>query len=290
MVKNEKLSAEDRITMHEFDTAWGEFFKDKPKPRNVNEDKKQQEEFHNWYNNVRKQSDTGKSPFEMGSRIMNFSWDDSEDDEKDFIQLQQLLIPNTEKIQKLKSIKGTIVEEYAGVLGPIESSIAEYFLDHQNLIDEDVEMALKNFIKNPFQEFDYKNFPLENEIQFAASIGAQNKKISLHELKLCIDFIIFSIDNRNYLLDEQAYLKWVCAFLGYLDEKDIKKIENQYHNFGNIVGASSKDVTNLIKTLHPDTQDEESNQQTLKRKIGRNEPCPCGSGIKYKKCCLNKNE
>ncbi len=25
-------------------------------------------------------------------------------------------------------------------------------------------------------------------------------------------------------------------------------------------------------------------------KIGRNEPCPCGSGIKYKKCCLNKTD
>jgi hypothetical protein len=26
------------------------------------------------------------------------------------------------------------------------------------------------------------------------------------------------------------------------------------------------------------------------RKIGRNDPCPCGSGRKYKKCCLLKNE
>ncbi|MBI2564995.1 SEC-C domain-containing protein [Candidatus Woesearchaeota archaeon] len=25
----------------------------------------------------------------------------------------------------------------------------------------------------------------------------------------------------------------------------------------------------------------------LKKKIGRNEPCPFGSGKKYKKCCLN---
>ena len=24
------------------------------------------------------------------------------------------------------------------------------------------------------------------------------------------------------------------------------------------------------------------------RKIGRNEPCPCGSGKKYKKCCIGK--
>jgi preprotein translocase subunit SecA len=25
-------------------------------------------------------------------------------------------------------------------------------------------------------------------------------------------------------------------------------------------------------------------------KVGRNEPCPCGSGKKYKKCCLLKEE
>jgi hypothetical protein len=29
--------------------------------------------------------------------------------------------------------------------------------------------------------------------------------------------------------------------------------------------------------------------KTKKKKIGRNDPCPCGSGKKYKKCCLNKN-
>ena len=28
----------------------------------------------------------------------------------------------------------------------------------------------------------------------------------------------------------------------------------------------------------------------MKRKIGRNEKCICGSGRKYKKCCLNKEE
>src|SRR4051794_29167854 len=25
-------------------------------------------------------------------------------------------------------------------------------------------------------------------------------------------------------------------------------------------------------------------------KVGRNDPCPCGSGKKYKKCCLAKDE
>jgi preprotein translocase subunit SecA len=34
--------------------------------------------------------------------------------------------------------------------------------------------------------------------------------------------------------------------------------------------------------------DEPQKQQTVVRngeKVGRNDPCPCGSGKKYKKCC-----
>ena len=26
-------------------------------------------------------------------------------------------------------------------------------------------------------------------------------------------------------------------------------------------------------------------KQAVSNKVGRNEPCPCGSGLKYKKCC-----
>lgn len=28
----------------------------------------------------------------------------------------------------------------------------------------------------------------------------------------------------------------------------------------------------------------------MTKKIGRNDPCPCGSGKKYKNCCFNKTE
>ncbi|PIV24155.1 MAG: hypothetical protein COZ69_12180 [Deltaproteobacteria bacterium CG_4_8_14_3_um_filter_45_9] len=34
-----------------------------------------------------------------------------------------------------------------------------------------------------------------------------------------------------------------------------------------------------------------ASQEIIKKdKVGRNDPCPCGSGEKYKKCCLNKDE
>ena len=29
--------------------------------------------------------------------------------------------------------------------------------------------------------------------------------------------------------------------------------------------------------------------QIKRKKVGRNDPCPCGSGKKFKKCCLDKN-
>ncbi len=49
--------------------AFDEYFKSKPKPKNDKESKKQLEEFMHWYNNVRNQSDTGKTPNEMFKEI-----------------------------------------------------------------------------------------------------------------------------------------------------------------------------------------------------------------------------
>lgn len=40
-----------------------------------------------------------------------------------------------------------------------------------------------------------------------------------------------------------------------------------------------EDITQLEQLLHP------PKPKKFKKKIGRNEPCPCGSGKKYKKCC-----
>jgi|SRR3989344_3621759 len=234
----------------EFDIAWKEFFKNKPKPRSDQEDRKQQEEFCYWYNHLRKQGDTGKTPAEMNSRMIEFNWDD--DGEEDSIDLKELLIPENEKILSIEKLRSNDVKKYSGVLSSIELSIAEFYLDNRKLTDLQVISALENFIDNLFAQFDYIKNPLENEIQFGASVGAQRKRISLHELKLCIKFIIESIKNRNYLQDDQAYLKWVTAFFGLLDEKEIKEIENHYKLLASINKIPEKELNFMIKSLHPE--------------------------------------
>ena len=40
-----------------------------------------------------------------------------------------------------------------------------------------------------------------------------------------------------------------------------------------------EDITDLEILLHP------QEPKRAEKRIGRNEPCPCGSGKKYKKCC-----
>jgi len=59
------------------------------------------------------------------------------------------------------------------------------------------------------------------------------------------------------------------------------------HGWEVIVGLEpdeSEDVSDVKKLLVP------SEPTIHEIKAGRNDPCPCGSGLKFKKCCLRKNE
>ncbi len=94
-----------RIAVNEFRSAWDEFFKGKKRPKSDAEDKKQQEEFMQWYNHVRKQSDTGKTPAVMyreiyrkeppqvvmeDSRMMNHDWDEEYSENDDGVSEEEM--------------------------------------------------------------------------------------------------------------------------------------------------------------------------------------------------------
>ncbi len=241
------LRAEEKKGVREFDIAWTEFFKDKPEPKTDEEGMKEQEEFCHWYNNVRKQTDTEMTPVEMGDRIMEFRRDDDRD-----VTLKELLVPETEEIMKLKVLRDEAMDAYADVTFPIESNIAEYFLENRHITDKDVKKALKNFIREPFKEFDPSEFPIEYEIQAGAIDGAQEKAISLHELGLVVECLVVSIENRDFLPDKQAYLKWICAFLDYFSEAEIRKLEQDYRHFGLKNRLPKFAIDALIKTFHPE--------------------------------------
>jgi len=70
-------------------------------------------------------------------------------------------------------------------------------------------------------------------------------------------------------------------------EERMEEIASIFEKYGwkFIIGLEPdepEDITDLERLLNPDAF------QITAVKIGRNEPCPCGSGKKYKKCCLGK--
>ena len=65
MIKDEETAP----AIREYRMAMAEYFKDKPNQKNDKELKKQMDVFVYWYNHVRKQSDTGKTPDEMYEKI-----------------------------------------------------------------------------------------------------------------------------------------------------------------------------------------------------------------------------
>jgi uncharacterized protein YecA (UPF0149 family) len=56
----------------------------------------------------------------------------------------------------------------------------------------------------------------------------------------------------------------------------VDRLKRHYHMFKEVV--NSEDF---------ESEDEEPNEEDFapRPKIGRNDPCPCGSGKKYKNCC-----
>ncbi|MDY0223105.1 MAG: SEC-C metal-binding domain-containing protein [Desulfobacterium sp.] len=59
--------------------------------------------------------------------------------------------------------------------------------------------------------------------------------------------------------------------------------ENGWHHIIGFEPDKPEDMSDLEKLLNPP-------QLVKSVKIGRNDPCPCGSGKKYKKCCGASNQ
>ena len=73
----------------------------------------------------------------------------------------------------------------------------------------------------------------------------------------------------------------------YDKRKDVLSIFDRYKNITSTWAGYNEDEK-YTKFDVSDKLDSHLKPIKAKRKIGRNEKCPCGSGKKYKKCCLNK--
>jgi protein translocase subunit secA len=76
--------------------------------------------------------------------------------------------------------------------------------------------------------------------------------------------------------------KVLSVFLYYNSNSKIKKIDFKLLSSDD-KEAKSTEIMNMAEYLR-----KKRGMKLENKKIGRNELCPCGSGKKYKKCCLLK--
>ncbi len=82
------------------------------------------------------------------------------------------------------------------------------------------------------------------------------------------------IDNRQKEVQQLKAGKG--HLLSFRDKSHLKMRQDAEHHVEQ--DAKKKDAAKVKADI----------QDIPHAKAGRNDPCPCGSGKKYKKCCLNK--
>lgn len=86
-------------------------------------------------------------------------------------------------------------------------------------------------------------------------------------------------DERAELLCEN--IMWKCR-----DDFNIQEVFDLFNTFE----VNFKDEKQVNVVMQNEPFDFDATDMKTGKKVGRNDPCPCGSGKKYKKCCLGKDE
>lgn len=174
------------------------------------------------------------------------SSDENNEFVEDELSLAELLVPDTPEVKEIKSLYER-EEEYSDYLGAIEFSIAGYYYeDNRKLKDKDVIAVLKNIKQNHDKPISFFQKDLEKEIVESLIEPLEENPLTNHEFTLVLDYILWVIDNRSWVEDKQAYVKWITYVLGFFSEEEEKKYERQFKKSARKMGLSGAQVDMLL--------------------------------------------
>ena len=160
------------------------------------------------------------------------------------------------------------------------------------------------------------NFPV-------AEIEASSFTVGFHEILPFGEDITLEMDGRSFLLDDQYCVRTQCGctdcFITLIEEgrsgqdaeeEYLPTLEVDYRSGRWRVANQGGEAITLLERLAQNLVSEENRallegrhnrlrslylmyqrahhqpKHSATHKVGRNDPCPCGSGKKYKKCCM----
>ncbi|MHB9942948.1 zinc chelation protein SecC [Clostridium sporogenes] len=206
------------------------------------------------------------------SSNLNYGKDRNIEIEFDRSYLTNLLSDNNRSYYGIKKQDNTYyVEDVINLSYVLQGHKAIQYLDYKELsINYIRKFNKEEFYIKPLEKL--KKYMKENlnikeeklnELMYSTSCLMKNA--------FSVDYIFEDIKGRIYLKNEEIerYIKDIITEIN----NNIEKWCLRGHSITEIKLKEDKIYEKVEKVNH-------------KGKIGRNDPCPCGSGKKYKKCCL----
>lgn len=185
-----------------------------------------------------------------------------------------------------------------------KATVGELYFEHmkkeqiKRYMEKPRKEALNNY--HPGEMFHYKD--AFNQEELLTHIIDDKKYIMLDSYCVmpdcnCEDVALNFVDKEN----KSEVKTSAFSFLLNYETKNISKSKD-IEKAKYIANSFTQETLRMLKDRHKKLKEELNDgiieilkkykrkiPEPPKRKIGRNEPCPCGSGIKYKKCCLGNN-
>lgn len=203
-----------------------------------------------------------------------------------------------------------MIKKYLSIDFPIKSLmiLLDFQLDLRNnvyIVDYgDNSFIVSNLVEHPLdiikerelRDLTYKDFSFEElednsferwldrpeAIEIEKYITSKGIKKTV---ELILNMIIYFMCTPK--IDIQYLLDLVEIPFDNIDDgnKYLQLVMNLHNNVPHycLYGYSPSELTKIL--IQKQKEDEKKAKET---KVGRNDPCPCGSGKKYKKCCMNK--
>ena len=184
--------------------------------------------------------------------------------------------------------------------------------DNEEIIDNNIELVNhinKNIIrKNILKAKDIENKPIDEvkNIIFDSIKKYYENKVKDVPIDITNDFekaISLRVVDTHWMehINDMEHLKEGIGLRGYANENPLQAyIKEGYETFDNMLNKINQEISiylvsaevrqnterkEVAKPILDNSGEAKSKPVKKKQKIGRNNPCPCGSGKKYKNCC-----
>ena len=223
---------------------------------------------------------------------------------------REIIYERRNEILDQESIKDRVLDTFKTF---VEYQINSHLTDGE-LTDNDINNIIEIFNANLLkrkklekEDFKEKN---KNEIInyiYSIVIDDYNKKLEDIPEEIQNDFeksISLRVIDKNWMnqLDAMEALKEGVGLRGYAQSNPLQVYALEgFEMFDNMMATISQEISQYllnaevrqntqreeVKNVHASHGKEETKRTPKKasEKIGRNDPCPCGSGKKYKQCC-----